>query len=88
MSADPQYVVELFDFYAPLYDQHMKEGLLYTAPRILRQEVRSVFNRTLLATPPPPMQSELRGWLEWGVGWVGWMLEAGRSLLVAAPVSQ
>lgn len=40
--------VELFDFYAPLYDQHMKEGLLYTAPRILRQEVRQVYNRTLL----------------------------------------
>lgn len=49
MSADPKYVVELFDFYAPLYDQHMKEGLLYTAPRILRQEVRQVYNRTLLA---------------------------------------
>ena len=40
--------VELFDFYAPLYDQHMKEGLLYTAPRLLRQEVRQVYNRTLL----------------------------------------
>lgn len=40
--------MELFDFYAPLYDQHMKEGLLYTAPRILRQEVRQVYNRTLL----------------------------------------
>jgi hypothetical protein len=47
-SVEPAYVTELFDFYAPMYDQHMKEGLLYTAPRILRQEVRKVVNRTLV----------------------------------------
>lgn len=30
---DPQYVVELFNYYAPTYDSHMKDSLLYTAPR-------------------------------------------------------
>jgi len=44
---DQKYVVELFDYYAATYDEHMKDSLLYTAPRILRQEVRKVFNRTL-----------------------------------------
>ncbi|KAM3568190.1 hypothetical protein VYU27_009683 [Nannochloropsis oceanica] len=48
-DTDPAYVVELFDYYAPTYDQHMKEGLLYTAPRILRQEVRKVLNHTLFS---------------------------------------
>lgn len=31
------YVRELFDYYAPSYDDHMRKKLLYTAPRILRQ---------------------------------------------------
>ena len=26
VDTDPAYVVELFDYYAPTYDQHMKEG--------------------------------------------------------------
>lgn len=46
---DPSYVVDLFDFYAPSYDTHMKDSLLYTAPRILRQEIRKLVNKTLIA---------------------------------------
>jgi predicted TPR repeat methyltransferase len=32
-TIDPAYVVELFNYYAPTYDSHMKDSLLYTAPR-------------------------------------------------------
>ncbi|EWM30007.1 tetratricopeptide repeat family protein [Nannochloropsis gaditana] len=85
VEADPAYVVELFDYYAPTYDQHMKEGLLYTAPRILRQEVRKVLNHTLFTegamgpvTPEGSGEALLRALnksmriLDLGCGTVGW----------------
>lgn len=31
------YARELFDYYAPKYDDHMRKKLLYTGPRLLRK---------------------------------------------------
>eukprot|EP00612_Vaucheria_litorea_P007695 CAMPEP_0171475152 /NCGR_PEP_ID=MMETSP0946-20130122/2836_1 /TAXON_ID=109269 /ORGANISM="Vaucheria litorea, Strain CCMP2940" /LENGTH=273 /DNA_ID=CAMNT_0012005191 /DNA_START=1103 /DNA_END=1924 /DNA_ORIENTATION=+ len=37
---------DLFDFYAPSYDDHMRNSLLYTGPRLLRSIVRKATNAT------------------------------------------
>jgi len=50
-DADISYVSELFDFYADFYEDHARKKLIYTAPRILRQELREMYNASFLALP-------------------------------------
>eukprot|EP01039_Chlorochromonas_danica_P008459 gene8459-9325_t len=62
-AMDPHYVIDLFNGYAPSYDDHMKK-LFYTAPRVLRQELAATFRQlgrgiediapNAIPAPPPP----------------------------------
>eukprot|EP00904_Undaria_pinnatifida_P002699 jgi/Undpi1/1242/HiC_scaffold_108.g14156.m1 len=45
------YARELFDYYAPTYDDHVRKKLLYTGPRLLRQNLKEVYNATFQAFP-------------------------------------
>ncbi|CAN0267269.1 unnamed protein product [Ectocarpus sp. 12 AP-2014] len=45
------YARELFDYYAPKYDDHMRKKLLYTGPRLLRKNMKEVYNATFQSFP-------------------------------------
>eukprot|EP00903_Cladosiphon_okamuranus_P012524 g11727.t1 len=45
------YARELFDYYAPKYDDHMRKKLLYTGPRLLRKNMKEVYNATFQSLP-------------------------------------
>jgi len=51
-SADDKYIKDLFDSYAQIYDNHGKK-LLYSAPRVIRQELAKIYKEDLndLGTP-------------------------------------
>jgi predicted TPR repeat methyltransferase len=41
-AADDRYIIELFNTYAPIYDQQQKK-LLYATPRVMRQELAKIY---------------------------------------------
>lgn len=49
------HAAELFDYYADTYDDHRRQKLLYTAPRLLRSAVREAFTLTGLHLAEKPL---------------------------------
>ena len=55
-SVEEAYVKDLFNSYADTYDSHGKK-MLYSAPRIIRQELASIYKVTFAdrLNPPEPL---------------------------------